>query len=258
MACLSDRRPESGHHPTKEIAMTDANVILVHGAFADGSSWNDVIERLEANNVSVKAVVNPLRGVASDAAYVRSVFDQTPGPVLAVGHSYGGAVVTNAAGNAANVKGLVYVSAFIPEDGETIQDIASRSKDSTLGPALQQTNYPIGTGPEMAAELTIDPMQYHDVFAGDLPEEQTAIMAANQRPLAASSFGEQTMGAAWKRLPSWAVVGSGDHTIGADVVREMAQRAGAKMVERDASHVVMVSQPDVVTDTIMNALRSLD
>jgi len=148
--------------------MTDASsasgpvtVVLVHGAFADGSSWNGVTERLQAAGITVRAVVNPLRGIGADSAYVTSVFGQIPGPVLAVGHSYGGAIITNAATNAGNVIGLVYVAAFAPDEGETLGAIEGDSTDSVLNAAIRPSNYPIGTGPETAVELSIDPASFH-------------------------------------------------------------------------------------------------
>src|SRR5215218_1899145 len=173
-------------------------VVLVHGAFADGSSWNEVIERLQSEGVRVTAPANPLRGISIDSAYINSLLDQIPGPVLAVCHSYGGAVISNAATNANNVIGLVYVAAFAPDEGETLADIASNSKDSVVTPALRPLQYPTGEGAEPAVEFRIDPAEFHDVFAADLPAEQTSLMAATQRPLSALPFEEPTGVPAWK------------------------------------------------------------
>jgi len=245
--------------------MTDATptttaptVLLVHGGFADGSGWAGVIERLQAIGVNVRALVNPLRGLASDAAYVASAIQQTPGPVLAVGHSYGGAVITNAATTANNVVGLVYVAAFAPEEGESLQEIVGRSRDSTLGPAVREARYPIGQGAETAVELSIDPASFREVFAGDLPAAQAAVMGASQRPFAAAAFVEPSGPPAWKNLPAWAVVGTADKAAGSDAVRSMAERAGADIVEAvQGSHVPMISQPQVVTDHILKALRAV-
>jgi pimeloyl-ACP methyl ester carboxylesterase len=232
-------------------------VVLVHGAFADASSWNGVTERLESAGVSVKAIVNPLRGIAADSAYVASVISQTPGPVLAVGHSYGGAIISNAATNTPNVVGLVYVAAFAPDEGEALQDVEGTSRDSVLASALQQSTYPTGKGSDTATELTVDPAQFHRVFASDLTETQANVLAVSQRPVAAGAFGEKSGPPAWKKLPSWAVVGTGDTAAGADVVRSMAERAHAEITEVKGSHVVMISQPDAVTEVIMKALRSV-
>src|SRR6516162_3800244 len=147
-------------------------VVLVHGAFADASSWTGVIERLQKKGVQVTAPANPLRGVASDSAYLASFFNQIPGPVLAVGHSYGGAVITNAATNAKNVVGLVYIAAFAPEEGERLGEVAAGSKDSVLNAALVPSRYPAGQGTETATEFAINPTLLREAFAADLPAEQ--------------------------------------------------------------------------------------
>jgi pimeloyl-ACP methyl ester carboxylesterase len=232
-------------------------VALVHGAFADSTGWSGVIERLQAADVPVRAIVNPLRGIAADSAYVASEFAQIPGPVLAVGHSYGGAVITNAATGEDNVVGLVYVAAFAPDEGETLGDIEAGSTDSVLNAAIRPSNYPAGTAAESAVEFTIDPASFHDAFAGDLPEKDAAVMAIAQRPVAAAAFGEKNGPAAWKNLPAWAVVATGDKAAGADVVLSMAKRAKAEITEVNGSHVIMISQPQTVTDTIMKALEAV-
>src|SRR5215475_13785198 len=141
---------------------TAPTVVLVHGAFADASSWNGVIERLVAKDVEVIAPANPLRGIAEDSAYTASVFDQIPGPVLAVGHSYGGAVITNAAARASNVVGLVYVAAFATEEGERLGEATAASKDAVLGSALVPRHYPTENGGEPAVEFAIDPAKFQD------------------------------------------------------------------------------------------------
>ena len=228
-------------------------VVLVHGAFADASSWTGVIERLQARGVQVTAPANPLRGLASDSAYLASVFDQIPGPVLAVGHSYAGAVITNAASTASNVVGLVYVAAFAPDEGERLGEVESGSKDSILSSAQVALKYPTGQGAETAMEFAINPAHFHDAFAADLPTAQTTLMAATQRPAAELAFSEPAGVPAWKTLPSWAVVASGDKAAGADVIRSMAKRAGATITEVEGSHVIMISQPQVVTDVILAA-----
>ena len=231
-------------------------VVLVHGAFADGSSWNGVIERLLAAGIEVTAPPNPLRGIAHDSAYIASVFAQIPGAVLAVGHSYGGAVISNAAAEAGNVVGLVFVSAFAPEEGERLGEVESGSKDSVLMAALAPRNYPDGDG--AAVEFAIDPAKFRDAFAADLPAEQTAVMAATQRPVAELAFSEPSGAPAWKSLPSWAVVATGDKAAGRDVVRSMAERAGATITQADGSHVIMVSQPETVAEVIMTAAAAVD
>jgi pimeloyl-ACP methyl ester carboxylesterase len=231
-------------------------VVLVHGAFADASSWSGVIERLQAEGVQVTAPANPLRGISIDSAYIASLLEQIPGPVLAVGHSYGGAVITNAATNADNVVGLVYVAAFAPDEGERLSEIEDDSKDSVLNTALMPLQYPTGEGKETAVEFAIDPAKFHDTFAADLPLKQTAVMAATQRPIAELAFSEPSGEPAWKSLPSWAVVSTGDKSAGTDVVRSMAERAGATITEVEGSHVIMVSQPQVVAEAILTALAA--
>lgn len=232
-------------------------VVLVHGAFADASSWMGVIERLWACGVQVTAPANPLRGLSSDSAYIASVFDQIHGPVLAVGHSYAGTVITNAATKASNIVGLVYVAAFATDEGERLSDATSTSKDSVLSSALVPLDYPTGQGAQTAVEFSVNPACFHEVFAADLPAEQAAVMAATQRPLAELAFSESTGRAAWKTLPSWAVIASGDKAAGSDVVRAMAKRAGAMITEVEGSHVIMLSQPQVVTDVILSAVAAV-
>jgi pimeloyl-ACP methyl ester carboxylesterase len=232
-------------------------VMLVHGAFADSSSWNGVIKRLQAKGLAVTAPANPLRGVGADSGYIASVANQIDGPVLLVGHSYGGAVITNAGTEAKHVVGLVYVAAFAPEDGERLGEAEERSKDSVLNSTLVPLHYPAADGGEPAVEFAIDPERFHDAFAADLPAEEAAVMAATQRPVAELAFSEPTGTPAWKELPSWAVVATGDKAAGTDVVRSMATRAGARITEVEGSHVIMISQPQVVTDVILVAVAAV-
>jgi pimeloyl-ACP methyl ester carboxylesterase len=232
-------------------------VMLVHGAFADASSWNGVIERLQAKGIEVTAPAIPLRGISIDSAYLATVLAETPGPVLLVGHSYGGAVITNAAEKASNVVGLVYVAAFAPDEGEMLGEVEAGSKDSVLNSALVPHHYPSGNGGEPRVEFAIDPAKFHDAFAADLPAEQTAVMAATQRPIADAAFSEPNGPPAWKHLPSWAVVSTGDTAAGADVTRSMAERAGATITELEGSHVIMVSQPEAVADVILKAVSAV-
>ena len=232
-------------------------VVLVHGAFADASSWNGVIERLQAQGLEVTAPAVPLRGISIDSAYTAGVLEEIPGPVLLVGHSYGGVVITNAAAKAGNVTGLVFVAAFAPDEGERLGEVTPQSRDSVLNSALAPHHYPAPNGGEPALEFAIDPAKFHDAFAADLPAEQTAVMAATQRPIAELAFSEPTGAPAWKRLPSWAVVATGDKAAGADLVRSMAERAGATITEVEGSHVIMISQPQAVTDVILDAVAAV-
>ena len=232
-------------------------IVLVHGAFADASSWNGVVERLQQQGYTVIAPPNPLRGVTVDSAYIASLLGQIDGPVLLVGHSYGGAVISNAATSAPNVAGLVYVAAFAPDEGETLGDVENGSKDSVLNAALVQYSYPAGPGGQTAVEFGINPALLRDVFAADLPPEQTALMAATQRPVAAAAFSDVSGPPAWKTLPSWAVVATGDKAAGTDITRSMAQRAGAEITQVEGSHVIMISQPQAVADVIVKAAEAV-
>ena len=180
---------------TTTTAAEPLTVALVHGAFVDASSWNGIIQRLQAAGVRVTAPANPLRGVAADSAYIASAFEQIPGRVLAVGHSYGGAVITNAATKARNVVGLVYVAAFAPEEGERLGEVEATSKDSVLNTVLVPLHYPTGRGAETAVEFAVDPAKLHDAVTSDLPAELTALAAAagtyDPKPAVLSEFTRQ-------------------------------------------------------------------
>jgi pimeloyl-ACP methyl ester carboxylesterase len=240
---------------SQEPTTSQLTVVLVHGAFADSSSWAGVIERLQAGDVQVIAAANPLRGISHDNAYVASVFSQIPGPVLAVGHSYGGAVISNAATAASNVVGLVYVAAFAPDEGEKLIEVTGTSKDSVLGTALVPRQYPTGSG--SGTEFLIDPAKARDAFAADLSDQQAALIGVIQRPVSELAFGEPSGPPAWKKLPSWAVVATSDRAAGTDVVRAHAERAGAEITEVDGSHVIMISKPQVVVDVIQAAIAKV-
>ena len=231
-------------------------VVLVHGAFADASSWLPVITELHAAGISAVAPANPLRSLSGDSAYLASFVGQIDGPVLLVGHSYGGAVITNAAAQADNVVGLVFVAAFIPDVGESILEINAGYPDPPLNAALAIKTYPIDGAAEPGVELSIAPESYPDVFAADVPKAVTVPAAYAQRPVSATCFGEKTEHAAWKELPSWAVVATADHAIQPDAERTMAKRAGAHMVELDGSHAVALSQPLAVAELIRTAAFS--
>ncbi|HTA39636.1 MAG TPA: alpha/beta hydrolase [Candidatus Acidoferrales bacterium] len=229
-------------------------IVIVHGAFADASSWDDVIQRLQEQGYDVIAPPNPLRGVHSDSAYVASFLEQIDGPVLLVAHSYGGAVTSNAAAKAANVVGLVYVAALIPEEGERLTDV--QSKDSILNTLLIERQYPTGSNGETAPEFSIDPAHFRRAYAADVSEERARRMAVVQRPIAGGAFADASGPVAWKKLPSWAVVATEDVGAGTDIIRSMAQRAGAAITEVRGSHAIMISQPQAVTDVIVEAAKS--
>jgi pimeloyl-ACP methyl ester carboxylesterase len=225
-------------------------IVLVHGAFADASSWTGVISRLQRDGYKVIAPANPLRSLSGDSSYIAGVLAQTPGPIVLVGHSYGGAVITNAAAGNPNVKALVYVDAFIPDVGENIFQLAGAG--SQLGGALQFQGYPpFG---QNDAEALISPDRFQAVFAADLSAGTADVMAAAQRPLALAAGEEPTQAAAWKTIRSWDVIGLADRAITPDEQLFMAHRANAQITEiPGASHVSMISHPDVVTRVIEQA-----
>lgn len=228
-------------------------VVLVHGAFADSSSWNGVIAALQAKGYPVVAAANPLRSVAADAAYVSSVVESIDGPVVLVGHSYGGQVISTAANGHDNVRSLVYVAAFAPEAGEAVAELAAKFPGGTLGEALAEP-VKLASG---GVDLYIDQSKFRTQFAHDVPEAQAALMAAGQRPITEAALTDKSGDPAWKRLPSWFVYGSGDKNIPAAALQFMADRAGSlrTVVVDGASHVVMVSKPEVVADLIDQAAR---
>ncbi|MGW3729270.1 alpha/beta fold hydrolase [Streptomyces sp. F001] len=230
-------------------------IVLVHGAFADGSSWNGVVKRLQQAGYPVIAPANPLRGLASDAEYVHSVLKSVHGPVVLVGHSYGGAVISEAAVGDAKVKALVYIAAFTPAAGESALELSSKFPGSTLGPALNNVPFPLpggGTGTDQYIKAD----KFHDQFAADVPRSVTDLMAATQRPVAASALEEKATKSAWKTIPSWTLITTEDRNIPPAAQRFMAQRAHAHTVEVKASHAVSVSQPGVVTRLIERASQA--
>lgn len=236
---------------------TRPTVVLVHGVFADASGWNEVSSRLLKAGYDVIAPANPLRDLAGDAAYVSSVVATFPGPVILVGHSYGGEVITNAALANPNVKALVYVAAFAPDKGETALDLAGRFPGSQLPAALVTRPYPIPGSSEPGTDGYIDPAKFHDVFAQDLPRSLTRVMAVSQRPGSVLGLSSLSGVPAWKSLPSWYVVAGADRVIPPAVQRFMAERAGSRVVEvKGASHVVMMSRPDSVVRHIEAAYRA--
>lgn len=228
-------------------------VVLVHGAFADSSSWDGVVADLTRDGYHVVAAANPLRGVASDAAAVRTVINSIPGPVVLVGHSYGGAVISAAADGAANVKSLVYVAAFAPEVGETIFDLTGKFPGSTLPPTLDK---PVDL-PGGAHDLYIQQDKFPAQFAADVPLAKARLMAVAQRPLTDAAGGEKAVATSWKTLPSWWVYGEADRNIPPAAMKWMAERANAKKVVAipGASHVVMISHPHEVA-TLIEAAAS--
>jgi pimeloyl-ACP methyl ester carboxylesterase len=234
---------------------TTPTALLVHGAFADAGSWSGVIAELQNHGIPVVAPPNPLRGLASDAAYIASVASQIDGPVVLVGHSYGGALIT-VAGITQNVVGLVYVAAYVLEEGESLGELQGRFPLSPLVSNLKEWTYPV-EGAEPAVEVTIKAEAFPEIFAADVPAPVTKVLAAAQRPLAAAAFEETATAAAWQTKPSWALVAAADQAINPEVERFGAKRAGATIVELEgASHAVAVSRPKEVADLIRDAVRA--
>jgi len=227
-------------------------VVLVHGGWADASSWNAVVRRLEDRGYPVIAPANPLRGLQTDAAYLSSVLATISGPIVLVGHSYGGMVLTDAAIGNRNVKALVYIAAFAPDVGDSIQTLEAMNPGSEVGPStLTLRPYPGGV------DAYITPGVFHRVFCADLPTSIAAVMAATQRPIDAAAVAEPSGPPAWRTIPSWYLVASDDHAIPPATERFMAKRAGATTVEISSSHVAMVSHPDAVAELIEAAAAGL-
>ena len=226
-------------------------VVLVHGAFAGSSSWNPVVARLLARGYPVIAVANPLRGVKSDASYLASTLDSITGPVILVGHSYGGNVISVAATGKSNVKALVYVSGLAPDLGETASALVGKFPGSTLGPTLAP---PVALA-DGGKDLYILQDKFHAQFCADVPAGEAKVMAATQRPINAAAFDEPAGEPAWKTIPSWFLYASLDKNIPPAVHAFLAKRANAKKtVEiQGASHVVMISHPDALVKLIDEA-----
>jgi pimeloyl-ACP methyl ester carboxylesterase len=230
-------------------------VVLVHGAFAESASWNGVVRRLQGEGLPVLAVANPLRGLAPDAEYLRSVIDGIEGPVVVAGHSYGGSVASEATEGAENVRALVFVASFILEPGESTGDLAGKFPGGELGPAL--TPVPFAGGGLSGDDLYIQQEKFREVFAADVPEAEATLMAATQRPIAAAALEDAASRAGWKTIPSWTLITRQDLAVPAESQRFMAERASAHAVEIDASHAVTVSEPDAVADLILEAIRAI-
>ena len=236
--------------------MPKPTIVLVHGAWADASSWNAVASELQSDGFSVLAPPNLLRGVAIDAPYITSFLAQrTSGPVVLVGHSYGGFVITNAATGADNVKALVYVDAFVPDEGETVFQILGGSGSAFDIPdpttVFDLVGYPGAPEGDVEAFLKADTV--HNSFAQDLRESDRWLIAAGQRPITLGANTTPSGPAAWKALPSWGVIGTEDRVIPPDTQRHMAERAGATITDVAGSHVSMVSHPEATIDAIRAA-----
>jgi pimeloyl-ACP methyl ester carboxylesterase len=229
--------------------MSKPTIVLIHGAFADASTWRPVHDRLTRDGYTVLAPANPLRGLPYDASHTASLIDQLEGPVVLVGHSYGGAVIT-VAGNSDKVAGLVYVAGVVPDEGESVNDLQGRFPSLAMGPLVRPIELSDGS-----VEISIDPARFPDVFAADLPADDAAFLAISQRPVSAAAFDDRATAAAWRAKPSWAVFGTGDRPVAPELHRFSYDRAGSKVTEvESASHLVMLSQPEIVAGVIREAV----
>ncbi|MBZ5738759.1 alpha/beta fold hydrolase [Nocardioides mangrovi] len=235
--------------------MPTPTVVLVHGAFADASSFAALVPELFAAGLDVRVPAVPNRSLVGDAAYIASVVSHIDGPVLLVGHSYGGAVIT-VAGTADNVVGLVYLAGYALEEGESLGELQGGFPDSPLAEALVYTPFPQAGG-EDGTDVSVDVARFPEIFAADVDPDLARILAVSQRPLAGAAFGEAAPAAAWKTKPAWGIVSSSDHTINPDVERFGYQRAGMTTVEIDSSHLVMLAHPKEVAEVIRTAIETI-
>ncbi|TYB69298.1 alpha/beta hydrolase [Nonomuraea sp. PA05] len=249
-ALLSTSEAQAQAQPQEE-AKPRPTVVLVHGAFADSSGWNDVSAKLIRENYPVIAPANPLRGVASDSAYLASILATISGPIVLAAHSYGGIVITNAATGNPNVKALVYVAAFAPDQGESLLDLQTKYPGSKLNEAALDIR-PYGDG---LVDGYIKKEAFHDVFAKDVPRATTSLMQAGQRPADTRALGEPSGAPAWKTTPSYYLIARNDQVLPVAAQRFMARRAGSRVHEVSASHVAMIAQPSVTADLIRRAAR---
>ena len=223
------------------------NVVLVHGAFADGSSWAKVIPLLEAKGLKVVAVQNPLTSLKDDAAAAKRAIALMDGPVLLVGHSWAGVVISEA-GNDPKVAGLMYIAAFAPGDGQSLSDMA---KTLPPGPGNNEVK------PDASGFLSLTPKGIHEDFAQDLPEPERKVILATQGTWSAAAPGEKISKAAWKTKPSWYIVAQKDRMINPDLQRKMAENIKATTIELNSSHIPMVSQPAKVASFIIEAASNV-
>ena len=238
-------------------------IVLVHGAWADASSWDGVIARLQEEGFTAVAAPNPLRGLTSDSNYLADFLSSIQGPIVLVAHSYGGMVITNAATGNPNVKALVYVDAFIPAQGDTSLGLTTARPGSCVGSAnaFAAVPYPGAPAGDFDVYLKTGPdlpyPGFDQCFANDLPASEAAVLAATQSPIAFSAGTEPSGVPAWQTIPSWDVIGTADHVIPPAEQLFMAQRAGAQVTEVDASHLSLISQPGAVTRVILEAARAV-
>jgi pimeloyl-ACP methyl ester carboxylesterase len=253
-ASSSSARALAGHGKKDSAKPT---VVLVHGAWADGSSWNGVTERLQTDGYTVDVPPNTLRGLSEDSAYLASYLSKIDGPIVLAGHSYGGAVITNAATGNTNVKALVYVDAFIPDQGQSLFSLTPQGSCFAVQDLSTVFKFvPIPGAPDQDVDTYVLPSVFPRCFANGLPAQEDAVLAASQRPLATAALFEQSGVPAWKTIPSWALVGLDDNVIPPAGQLAMAKNAGAKITEIHAPHLSMLSNPDAVTRVIEHAAKA--
>jgi pimeloyl-ACP methyl ester carboxylesterase len=246
-------------HSAARVAQPKPTIVLVHGAWADSSSWSGVVDRLQHDGYTVDVPPNPLRGLNQDSAFIADYLKTIPGPIVLVGHSYGGAVITNAATGNGEVKSLVYIDAFAPAKGETIGSLLKLHgpTSAVLGnPAHLFNLVPYPGAPKGDVDVYIKQSVFPSTFANDLPHAQAMELAATQRPLTYSTLGTRSGVPAWKTIPSWYLVGTVDRVIPPALQTFMAKRAHSHIVRVKASHLAMISQPGAVTSIILSAAGS--
>jgi len=235
-------------------------IVLVHGAWADNSSWNAVVEELQARGYTVDVPPNPLRGLTEDSNYLSDFLSTISGPIILVGHSYGGFVITQAATGNAQVKALVYDDAFIPAAGDTPMSLSGVEPGSCLAvsdPATVLNFAPYPMAPAGDVDVYVKPSVFPGCFANGLPAREGEALAAEQQPVTLSTLNDKlTVAPAWQTIPSWAVIGTQDHVIPPAEQLVMAHRAGAHITEISAPHLSMISDPSAVTQAILNAARA--
>mgnify|MGYP003749037321 CR=1 FL=1 len=243
--------------PSRKPDRNKPTIVLVHGAWADGSSWNKVTARLQATGYDVRVPPNNLRGVASDATDIANFVSTIPGPVVLVGHSYGGMVITNAATKADNVRALVYVNALIPDEGDTLVGMTHEPSIFAQDPANVLDFVPYNGAPADAVDTYVKVSVYREAFASrGVPRREMEILAATQRPLSTQVFNEPSGAPAWANTHSWAVVGKQDRIIPIADQIAMAERAGSQITQVDAPHLTMLTNDRVVVDVIVRAARA--
>ncbi|MFJ9029123.1 alpha/beta fold hydrolase [Streptomyces sp. NPDC102274] len=251
----ADAAAAADHSGSLGVTAAKPTIVLVHGAFADASSWGEVVPNLQNDGYRVMAPANPLRGLHGDAAYIASFLRSIKGPIVLVAHSYAGAVISGAAIGNPHVKALVYINALMPDRGEVLSVLSAKFPGSELGTATISVPF---TGPDgsTGTDLYIKPERFRPVFAASLPPSVTAVLADTQRPINAQAFADTAGPAAWKTIPSWALVSSQDKTISPELERFEAERARSHTVEINAPHLAMLADPRAVTDLILDAARS--